>query len=54
MHVFRPDEQPRMKGDSASAAEWEGSGGNAEEDTTFRVSDLNFCPEELGQTTAFP
>lgn len=43
-----------MNGDPAPAAEWEGSGGNAEEETTFRVSDPNFCPEELDQTTASP
>ena len=43
-----------MNGDPASAAQWEGSGRNAEKETIFRVSDPNFCPEELNQTTTSP
>lgn len=43
-----------MKGDPASAAQWEEGGGNSEEETIFMVSDPNFCPEQLDETTISP
>lgn len=45
---------PHLNGDPASAVEWEGSGGNAEAETTFQGFRSKFLSRGAGPDHSFP